>query len=96
MKKKVTQALLAITLSVQVLDSYACTVCRSQQPKALEGIAHGVGPENNWDYVIIVFATVIVLYTLVASIRLIIRPGEQDPGHIKTLILTDHMNERTP
>lgn len=82
-------AVMAILMSMQVFDAYACTVCRSQQPKALQGITHNGGPTNMWDYVIIVGSGVIVLYTLVASIRLIISPGEHDPGHIKNFILTD-------
>ena len=31
----------------------ACPVCEKQQPKILQGITHGSGPQSNWDYIII-------------------------------------------
>jgi hypothetical protein len=92
---KTKRALLLITtlLISGTLEVCACTVCKSQQPQALQGIMHGTGPTNRWDYIITICAALIVLYTLVRSILLIVRPGEKDPGHIKNFILTDILNE---
>ena len=66
---------------------YACTVCKSQQPKVLQGISHGTGPENSWDYFIILCSCVLVLITLILSLRYLIKPKEQNPNHIKHMIL---------
>jgi hypothetical protein len=93
MKSKRALLLITALLISGTLEVCACTVCKSQQPKALRGVMHGAGPTNPWDYVITICAALIVLYTLVMSIRLIIRPGEKDPGHIKNFILTDNLNE---
>lgn len=76
-------------LLIQNLPSLACTVCKSQQPKALQGITHGTGPGGTLDYIIIGGAAVIVLVTLVLSIRFLVRPGETDPNHIKNLIISN-------
>ena len=67
----------------------ACPVCEKQQPKILRGIAHGAGPESNWDYVIIWTAVVIVVFTLFFSIKWLIRPGEKSSTHIKRFILNN-------
>ena len=93
MKNKRALLLITILLISGTFEVCACTVCKSQQPKALQGVMHGAGPANPWDYIITICAALIVLYTLLMSIRLIIRPGEKDPGHIKNLILTDIVNE---
>lgn len=66
--------------------TWACTVCKNQQPKILEGITHGAGPESNWDYIIIITAIAVVVGTLVFSIRLLLKPGEPDSNHIKRTI----------
>ncbi len=93
MKNKRALLLITILLISGTLEVCACTVCKTQQPKALRGIMHGTGPANPWDYIITICAALLVLYTLVMSIRLIIRPGEKDPGHIKNLILNDIVDE---
>ena len=80
----------AVLLLVSTMEAVACTVCKSQQPKSLEGITHGTGPSGGWDYMIMALSVVIVLYTLFKSIRLIIKPGEKNVDHIKNIILTEH------
>lgn len=80
---------LLVLLLIQNSFALACTVCRSQQPKALQGITHGSGPGGTLDYVIVTGAAVIVLVTLILSIRFLVRPGESDPNHIKNLIITE-------
>jgi hypothetical protein len=44
--------LITILLTRQVV--FACDVCKKQQPKVLQGITHGTGPQSNWDYVIVI------------------------------------------
>lgn len=72
----------------------ACPVCDKQQPKILQGISHGTGPGNQWDYVIVWVAVVVVLATLFYSVKWLIRPGEKSPNHIKNLILYTEKNGR--
>lgn len=86
MKKLLT---LIVLLLMENAVALACTVCKSQQPKALQGITHGTGPGGTLDYIIISGAAVIVLATLILSIRFLVRPGETDPNHIKNLIISD-------
>jgi uncharacterized protein YybS (DUF2232 family) len=69
--------------------AFACTVCKSQQPKVLQGITHGVGPESVWDYSIIVSSCLLVLITLIMSLRYLIKPKEGSPNHIKYMILEE-------
>ena len=69
------------------LPTIACPVCEKQQPKILQGITHGAGPQNNWDYLIIAVTAVIVLISLFCSIKWLVKPGETSDTHIKHLIL---------
>ena len=75
-------AILAISLTTN-----ACPVCEKQQPKILQGITHGAGPQSNWDYLIIAVTAIIVLLTLYFSIKWLVKPGEKSHSHIKHLIL---------
>lgn len=69
------------------LPCNACPVCDKQQPKILQGITHGAGPQSNWDYLIIAVTAIIVLITLYFSIKWLVKPGEKSDSHIKHLIL---------
>ena len=71
------------------LSSFACPVCERNQPKILKGITHGAGPESRWDYVIVWTTVAIVVFTLVFTIKWIIRPGEKSDTHIKRAILNN-------
>jgi uncharacterized protein HemY len=64
----------------------ACPACTSQQPKILRGITHGTGPQNNWDYVIVLIAVAVVLFTLFFSVKWLLHPGEKNSSHIKQFI----------
>lgn len=79
----------AVTLLLlsMAVASWACPVCEKQQPKVLRGVAHGVGPDNNWDYFIVGAIAVTVLITLYFSTKWLVRPGEETPNHIKRNIL---------
>lgn len=67
--------------------SFACPVCDQRQPRVLRGITHGAGAESSWDYLIIITAAVIVLFTLLYSVKWLIKPGEAAEDHIKRFIL---------
>lgn len=71
------------------LTSFACPVCEQRQPKVLRGITHGGSPESNWDYVIIITAAAIVVFTLFFSVKWLLKPGESADDHIKRFILTN-------
>lgn len=80
-----TLALLFLALSA--LPAWACDACQKQQPKALQGITHGTGPQSEWDMPIIWVSAIIVVITFVFAVKYLVRPGEQDPGHIKRTAL---------
>lgn len=69
------------------LAAFACPVCEKQQPKVLQGISHGAGPQSNWDYVLVWATVFIVALCLYLSIKWLARPGEQREDHIKRTIL---------
>ena len=85
--------LLTCALIVIQLRSWACTVCKTQQPKFLQGITHGAGPESNWDYLIIATAGAAVVGTFAFSIRFLLKPGEANHDHVKQSILNPQMYE---
>jgi uncharacterized protein HemY len=72
-----------LTFMLFAITTYACPECEKQQPKVLRGIAHGAGPESQWDYVIVWAIVAIVLITLFFAVKWTIKPGEKDPNHIK-------------
>jgi hypothetical protein len=71
------------------LSAKACEACKKQQPKLLQGITHGRGPDSDWDYVIVVVMVIVTLYVLFATVKCIFRPSEKNDEHIKRLILND-------
>jgi uncharacterized protein HemY len=80
--------LIVVLLNIVLLAS-ACPACEKQQPKILQGITHGGGPQSNWDYIIIAAAALIVLVTLFFSVKWLVRPGEKSGSHIKYFILNN-------
>lgn len=75
---------------ISVFPALACEVCQRNQPKLLQDISHGTGPQAESDYYIIGGSVIIVLLTLIYSLKYLLKPGEQNPGHIKNLILNQH------
>ncbi len=69
------------------LMAVACPLCDKQQPKLLRGITHGVGPQSNWDWVIVGAIVSMVLYSLFLSVKYLLRPQEENVDHIKNSIL---------
>ena len=69
------------------MSVFACEVCERNQPKAFRGIIHGAGPDSNWDYVSIGITAIIVVLTLIYSIKWLIKPNEKNTDHIKYSIL---------
>lgn len=89
-KNKTLMKTAALFISIFLLGMnsvWACEVCKKNQPKVLEGITHGAGPQGNLDYIIIWTAVVIVTVTLLLSLKLLIRPNENNPNHIKNIVL---------
>lgn len=69
--------------------TFACELCKNNQPKGLENITHGTGPTGTLDYIITWTAVVIVSVTLFYSIKYLVKPKENNPDHIKNSILND-------
>jgi hypothetical protein len=84
MKKNILYLLVLIATQVQAI----CPACEAQQPKILFGLSHGLGPVNNWDWIIVGLITLVTLLTFVYSLIHLIKPKEKSPNHIKNKILT--------
>ncbi len=67
--------------------AFACDACKLQQPKITQNFTHGVGPQGQFDWIIVSAIAVITIFTLVFSIKFLMKPGEKDKNHIKNLIL---------
>lgn len=80
--------LIAVVLLMK-LPALACPACTRQQPRLLQGITHGTGPESQWDYVIVCVALALTVSALYYSVKWLIRPGEQATDHIKQFILNN-------
>lgn len=85
--KQLVYLVLTVALTLVVNVVVACDVCQKQQPKILRGVAHGAGPQSDWDYVIVGVTAVIALVSLVYALRWMIKPGEKSRDHIKHSIL---------
>lgn len=69
----------------------ACPVCERQQPKVTMGLTHGAGPGSNWDWVIIIFMSILTILTLIFSIKYLVKPGEKRKDHVKQSILREQL-----
>ena len=89
MKRKLLfiMSLMVLGLSSPLL---ACEVCKTQQPKVVQNITHGAGPQGESDFIIIAIAIVIVLFTLIFSVKYLLKPGENSPGHVKRMVLENY------
>lgn len=79
--------LLTFIISLISFGAMACPACEKQQPKVLQGISHGAGPQSNWDYVIVWATVVLVVATLFYSVKWLAKPGEKSNDHIKRTII---------
>jgi hypothetical protein len=68
-------------------SALACPACEKAQPKITRGLTHGVGPQNNWDWIIVALISVITVITFFYALKYIFKPGEKDDKHIKKTIL---------
>lgn len=71
------------------LPVWACPACKRQQPRFLQGITHGTGPDSQWDYVIVSVALALTILALYYSVKWLVHPGERSPDHIKQFILNN-------
>lgn len=76
-------SLIVSILLLQQMVSHACSVCEKRQPKIARGITHGVGPESDWDYLIIGITAFIVVISLIFSVKWLLNPAEDEASHIK-------------
>lgn len=84
--KTITSALCFIAVQYAAV---ACPVCERNKASALQGLTHGAGPGSKWDYVIVVAAIIIAIFTLFYSVKWLIHPNENNQGHIKLSILNE-------
>ncbi|MFD2146117.1 hypothetical protein [Mucilaginibacter antarcticus] len=81
--------LLIIPLLAGTTSVFACDACKKQQPKFLQGITHGAGPDGLKDYVIVAVMVGLTLYTLFATVRCLLKPSESGEDHVKRIILNN-------
>ena len=77
----------AILLLSAGLPVAACEACKKQQPKLLQGITHGPGPDSTWDYFIVSIMLVITLYSFYAMIKFMAKSRDKAHQNIKGSIL---------
>ena len=65
----------------------ACDACKLQQPEVTRDFTHGVGPRGDYDWIIVGVIAIITVYTLIFSIKYLVKPGEKEKSHIKNSIL---------
>ena len=87
--KSIKKYLILFLLTIGAFDGLACDACKKQQPEFLQNIAHGRGPDSQWDYLIVAVMVAVTLYVLVATIKCIFKPSEQNNQHIKRIILNN-------
>ncbi|MDO5654606.1 MAG: hypothetical protein Q4G27_00530 [Flavobacteriaceae bacterium] len=76
-------------LMIWVHFSIACDMCNkgSDRSKFWEIFSHGRGPDGNVDYLLFASGIIIVLLTLIYSLKFLIFPKEKNKNHIKYSIL---------
>lgn len=80
-------SLLLFLFFTSVIQAFPCDVCQRNQPKLLQDISHGTGPQAESEYFILAGAVLVVLFTLIYSLKFLLKPGEKSPQHIKNTIL---------
>lgn len=65
----------------------ACDLCQKNQPEVLQDVTHGQGPQGQLDYIITWTAVAIVAVVLFFSIKFLVKPRENDPDHIKNIVV---------
>jgi len=75
---------------VGIGHALACEVCKRQQPEVLQDVTHGMGPQGTIDYIITWGATIIVVVTLVLSIKMLVYPNERQSNHAKHIPLLNN------
>ncbi len=84
--KKFLSFLILFTVQAGMI-LYACDVCEDSQPKLLKGITHGAGPQGFFDYAMLYGSGIVVLVVLIWSVKLMIKPKESNPDHIKYIVV---------
>lgn len=65
-------------------------------PFSVSQQGHHAVPAGPQDWLLLAFAAVLVLLLTLLSLRLLLRPGESDPDHVKRRILTLEAGEGGP
>ena len=86
--KKYIVILILVLMNLMSPSAMACDACKKQQPTILRDVAHGAGPESQWDYVIVWTTVLITAISLFFAVKWLIKPGEESPNHIKRTFLT--------
>lgn len=72
------------------IKTFACEVCKQNQPEVLQGITHGPGPSGNIDYIIMAVAILTVGLSLFLAIKYLVKPRETNADHIKNIVINEN------
>jgi len=71
--------ILATMISLGITSStLACELCKSQQPKVLRELAHGMGPQGAVDYLIVWTGVAVVILALITTLYFLLFPSKAD------------------
>lgn len=87
MKKIISYFSITLFFAFTANALLACEVCSANQPKGLENITHGPGPSGDFDYIISIIAVIIVAFSLFYSIKFLVKPKEDNPDHVKNIVI---------
>jgi len=65
MKKTILATMISLGITSSTL---ACELCKSQQPKVLRELAHGMGPQGAVDYLIVWTGVAVVILALITTL----------------------------
>ena len=78
---------IAVLFSLFAINfAWACDACKLQQPEITRDFTHGGGPRGQFDWIIVAVIAVIAVYTLIFSVKYLVKPGEKEADHIKNSI----------
>ena len=62
----------------------ACPYCTVANPAG-----HASSPSGPWELAVVALGMVLVVFALLAAAKLLFRPGERSPDHVKRTVLDD-------
>jgi len=87
----VTQLLRLVTTLQHEMHGAAAAAAGAAQPDDFSlrtADHHAMAPQGGYEYVLVIIGVVVTVLLTIYTIKLLVKPGEVGPGHIKRKILT--------